>query len=161
MKLTLESLKNVGAFTGRPVEKEINWKQGDKEFTATVFVRPMGYQTATNDVMAMGGKIDGVAGRIAASICDEDGKPVFTVADITGDADPERGSLDGALTIALLVAIREVNDLGKGSSSALKTNSGVSSSSTELADAPSPKRGKRSRSGNSSSGQPTGKNTAA
>lgn len=160
MKLTLDALKTAGAFTGRPVEKEITWKQGDQEFTATVYVRPMGYHTATSDVLAMGGKVDGVAGRIAASICDEDGKPVFTPADITGEADPERGSLDGALTIALLVAIQEVNDLGKTTSSAPKTSSGANSSSTELAAEQSPKRGKPSRSKNSSSGQDTGKDTA-
>jgi len=161
MKLTLESLKKSGAFTGRPVEKEITWKQGDQQLTATVYVRPMGYHTATNDVMAMGGKIDGVAGRIAASICDEEGKPVFTVADITGEADPERGSLDGQLTIALLVAIKEVNDLGKSTSSAPKTNSGANSSSTASAAEPSPKRVKRSASKSRSSGQNTGTSTAA
>ncbi|MNE45132.1 hypothetical protein D3C80_1394040 [compost metagenome] len=61
----------------------------------------------------MVGKVDGVAGRIAASICDEDGKPVFTPGDITGEADPERGALDGNLTVALLSAIAEVNSLGK------------------------------------------------
>ncbi|WP_277977384.1 phage tail assembly chaperone family protein, TAC [Pantoea endophytica] len=161
MKLTLDTLKSAGAFTGRPVEKEITWKQGDQEFTATVYVRPMGYHTATSDVLAMGGKVDGVAGRIAASICDEEGKPVFTPADITGEADPDRGSLDGALTIALLVAIKEVNDLGKTTSSAPKTNSGANSSSMESAAKPSPKREKQSRSSNSSSGQNTGKSTAA
>lgn len=47
MKLTLDALKTAGAFTGRPVEKEITWKQGVQEFTATVYVRPMGYHTAT------------------------------------------------------------------------------------------------------------------
>ncbi|MGI3453136.1 phage tail assembly chaperone family protein, TAC, partial [Citrobacter arsenatis] len=26
MKLTLDTLKKTGAFTGRPVEKEIKWK---------------------------------------------------------------------------------------------------------------------------------------
>lgn len=146
MKLTVEALKSAGAFTGRPVEKEISWKQGEKTLTATVYVRPMGYHTATSDVMALGGKIDGVAGRIAASICDEEGKPVFTVADITGEADPERGSLDGQLTIALLVAIQEVNDLGKSTNSAPKTNSGANSSSTASVAEPSPKRGKQSAS---------------
>lgn len=109
----------------------------------------------------MGGKVDGVAGRIAASICDEEGKPVFTPADITGEADPDRGSLDGALTIALLVAIKEVNDLGKTTSSAPKTNSGANSSSMESAAKPSLKRGRQSRLKNSSSGRNTGKNTAA
>lgn len=126
MRLTLENLKKKGAFTGRPVEKEISWKQGDEELSATVFVRPMGYHAATSDVLAIGGKVDGVAGRIAASICDEDGKPVFSPADITGEADPERGALDGALTVALLVAIQQVNDLGKSSNSVTKTNSGAS-----------------------------------
>lgn len=131
MKLTLENLKKNGAFTGRPVEKEITWKQGDDEFTATVYVRPMGYHTATSGILAIGGKVDGVAARIAASICDEDGQPVFTAADITGEADPERGALDGSLTVALLLAIQEVNDLGKTSTQ--KTNSGASSSSVESA----------------------------
>jgi len=156
MKLTLEALKESGAFTGRPVEKEITWKQGDNRITATVFVRPMGYHTATSDVLAFGGKVDGVAGRIAASICDELGKPVFTPADITGEADPDRGALDGALTVALLVAIQEVNDLGKTSSSAPKTNSGANSSSTESVEKPSPKRVRRSASKSRSSGQSTG-----
>lgn len=133
MKLSIDSLKQAGAFTGRPVEKEITWKQGYQDFTATVYIRPLGYHTAMTDVMAANGRLDGVAGRIAASICDEEGKPVFTPADITGEADPERGALDGALTIALLVAIQEVNDLGKPNSPA-KTKSGASSSSTGSAD---------------------------
>lgn len=161
MKLTLDELKKAGAFTRRPVEKEITWRQGDQKFTATVFIRPMGYHTATSDVLAYGGKVDGVAGRIAASVCDENGKPVFTPADITGEADPERGALDGALTVALLVAIQDVNDLGKTTSSAQKTNSGVSSSSTASAGVLSPKRGKRSASKSRSSGQDTGSGTAA
>ncbi|MFV8873650.1 phage tail assembly chaperone family protein, TAC [Serratia fonticola] len=131
MKLTLDSLKDVGAFTGRPVEKEITWKQvsvetkEEVEYTATVFVRPMGYHIATSEILAYGGKVDGVAGRIAASICDEDGKPVFTAADITGEADPERGALDGQLTVALLVAIQEVNNLGKTKPSAPKKKPGA------------------------------------
>lgn len=131
MKLSIDSLKGVGAFTGRPVEKEITWKQvnvetkEEVEYTATVFVRPMGYHIATSDILSYGGKVDGVAGRIAASICDEDGKPVFTAADITGEADPERGALDGQLTVALLVAIQEVNNLGKTKPSAPKKKPGA------------------------------------
>ncbi|WP_290522119.1 MULTISPECIES: phage tail assembly chaperone family protein, TAC [unclassified Leclercia] len=136
MKLTLDSLKLAGAFTGRPVEKEITWKQGEQELTATVFIRPMGYHSAMTDVMAANGRVDGVAGRIAASICDEAGHPVFSPADITGEADPERGALDGQLTIALLLAIQEVNDLGKSTSSAPKTSSGASSSSMASAEEP-------------------------
>lgn len=134
MKLTLDSLKQAGAFTGRPVAKEITWKQGDEELTATVYIRPLGYHTAMTDVMAANGRLDGLAGRIASSVCDEEGKPVLTVADITGEADPERGALDGQLTLALLLAIQEVNDLGK-TGSPEKTKSGASSSSTGSADA--------------------------
>lgn len=133
MKLTIDTLKTAGAFTGRPVEKDITWKQGEKEFTATVYIRPLGYHTAMTDVMAASGRLDGVAGRIAASICDEDGKPVFKPQDITGEADPARGALDGALTIALLVAIQEVNDLGK-TSLPEKTKYGASSSLTVSAE---------------------------
>ena len=38
---------------------------------------------------------------------------MFTPDDITGDADPDRGPLDGNLTMALLQVIAEVNGLGK------------------------------------------------
>lgn len=118
MKLSIQSLTEVGAFTGAPVEKQIKWKQGAKEFEATVFVKPLSYSAAVSDLKALAGKADGVAGRIAASICDEKGTPVFAPEDITGEADPARGALDGNLTMALLVAIAEVNNMGKTASSA-------------------------------------------
>ncbi|MNF76403.1 hypothetical protein D3C84_585160 [compost metagenome] len=118
MQLSIQSLKEVGAFTGAPVEREITWKQGDRELTATVYVRPLSYKAAISDIQALAGKVDGVAGRIAASICDAEGKPVFAPGDITGEADPERGALDGNLTMALLNVIAEVNQLGKTSPSA-------------------------------------------
>ena len=41
MQLSIQSLKEAGAFTGAPVERTVTWKQGDKEFTATVYVRPL------------------------------------------------------------------------------------------------------------------------
>lgn len=116
MKLTLETLKQAGAFTGAPVERSITWKQGEQELTATVYVRPLSYKSAVSDLMAGAGRVDGVAGRIAACICDDDGKPVFTPQDITGEADPERGPLDGNLTVALLAVIGEVAGLGKTTS---------------------------------------------
>ena len=73
MKLNISTLQQAGSFTGRPVEREITWTQGEQKFTATVFVRPLGYQTAVSDVLAATGKQDSIAGRIAAAICDEDG----------------------------------------------------------------------------------------
>lgn len=141
MKLNIDSLRKAGAFTGRPVEKEITWRQGENTLTATVFVRPLGYQSAVSDVLAAGGKQDSIAGRIAAAICDEEGNPVFTALDIThGPLDPDElakdknstkrmGALDGNLTVALLTAIHEVNNLGKMPSSPSSTSSGTNSSS--------------------------------
>ena len=113
MELTLENLKAAGAFTGAPVERQISWKQGDQELSATVYVRPLSYRSAVNDIKAVSAKTEAIAGRIAACICDSEGKPIFTPEDITGEADAERGPLDGNLTMALLVVIAEVNGLGK------------------------------------------------
>lgn len=113
MQLTLDSLKEVGAFTGAPVEREISWKQGEKELTATVYVRPLSYRSAVSDIASITQKGDAIAGRIATCICDENGAAVFTPGDITGDSDPERGPLDGNLTMALLAVIGEVTNAGK------------------------------------------------
>lgn len=154
MKLTIDSLKQIGSFTGRPVEKEISWRQGEDKLTATVFVRPLGYQSAVSDVLAAAGHQDSIAGRIAAAICNEEGQPVFTAMDIThGPLDKEElakdpnstrrlGALDGNLTVALLTAIHEVNNLGKTTSSPTSTSSGTNSSSPESAAAPSRRRKK-------------------
>ncbi len=140
MKLTLESLKSVGAFTGRPVEKEITWMQGEDELKATVFIRPLGYQAAISDVNSLNGKQDSLAGRLAASVCDENGGAVFTVDDITGAADPERGALDGRLTVALLAAMFEVNNAGKTKSSLPLKSSGTNSQSASVARSRKPRK---------------------
>lgn len=113
MKLTLESLKEHGAFTGRPVEKEITWKQGEKELTATVFIRPPGYHAALQGIHAAQKNSDTIAVYISSCVCDEHGNAVFTPEDITGESDPERGPLDGPITVAILLAIQEVVNLGK------------------------------------------------
>ena len=128
---------SAGAFTGPPVEREIAWTLGGEDYTATVFVRRLSYAAAVGEIQAYRDKSDALAVRIAASICDKDGAPIFTPGDITGEANPERGPLDAALTWALLTAINEVNLPGK---SATATSSGTSSSSRESAAAPLPKR---------------------
>jgi len=117
MKLSIDSLQKAGAFSGAPVEKTIKWQQGEKELEATVYVRPLSYRTAMSDIASYSAKSDAAAGRIAASICDEKGEPVFSVADITGEADPERGPLSHDLTMELLRVIGEVNSLGKARTS--------------------------------------------
>jgi hypothetical protein len=112
------------------------------------------------EVQASTGQVDAVAGRIAASICDENGKAVFTPGIITGDEDPERGALDGNLTIALLEVIGQVNRLGKTQSPTTKRKSGTSSSSRGSAGAPSKKRKAASATPSSAAGSPTEESAA-
>ena len=116
MKLSIDSLQAVGAFTGAPVEREIKWQQGDEELTATVYVRRLSYNSALEDLKSLSRKTEAAAGRIASCICDENGNAVFTVEDITGEADPQRGPLNSELTFALLGVIAEVNSAGKSKS---------------------------------------------
>lgn len=127
MDLSIDSLQKAGAFTGKPVKRSITWNQGDEEFTADVYVRRLSYSAAVEDAKALAGSQDALAGRIAASICDENGAAVFTAGDITGDSNPERGPLDHALTMALLVVISEVNNFTKKpTASRKKKKSGTS-----------------------------------
>lgn len=127
MTLSIDSLKDMGAFAGAPVEQEIRWTQDGAEHTATVHVRRLSYDSAMSDITSGNSKSRMVAGRIASSICDEGGKPVFTIEDITGEADPERGALSYALTMELLRVIGEVSGLGEAkANSPTKTNSSAS-----------------------------------
>ncbi|HBS7290915.1 TPA: phage tail assembly chaperone family protein, TAC [Klebsiella pneumoniae] len=82
------------------------------------FARNLIYSTKPTkaELLAYNGKSDPIAERIAAHICDQDGAPVFTAADILGTATPDRGALDGPIVMALLAAIHDVNELGKTTS---------------------------------------------
>ncbi|BCB06796.1 hypothetical protein HHSLTHF2_06860 [Vreelandella venusta] len=141
MKLSVETLAASGGFVPRkPVEETIQWTHEGQEFEATVFVLPLSYATAKSDIVASQLQTDPLAARIAHCIVDEDGKPVFTVDDITGEADPERGPLSNSLTHELLRVIGKVSKLGKRpTSSRTKKSSGMNSSSTASAGAPSKK----------------------
>jgi hypothetical protein len=151
MQLNLKTLTQAGAFTGAPVEEEITWSKGGEQFTATVFVRPLGYRSAVSDLLASAGKMDGAAGRIAACICDAEGVPVFTVQDIVeGPLDPEAlaldpsstkrlGALDGNLTTALLGIIGKVTNVGKTPGSPTSTSSGTNSRSRSAPRSRKPK----------------------
>ena len=88
MQLSVESLRDAGGFTGAPVKRQIEWVKGEDTLVFDVYVRRLSYQTAVTDAQALAGHGDLAASRIAHSICDEHGKPVFSVHDITGvDAD--------------------------------------------------------------------------
>ncbi|MEH6641396.1 phage tail assembly chaperone family protein, TAC [Vreelandella glaciei] len=151
----IETLAANGGFVSRKaVPKEIKLRNEEGEdFTATVHVLPLSYVTAKSDIVATQLKNDPLAARIAHCIVDEEGKPVFTVADVVGDADPERGPFSARLTHELLRVIGEVSQLGKRrESSAKKTKSGTSSSSTASAGARSKKRNAPSATQSSSTG---------
>ncbi len=114
MKTTLESLMAAGAFSKAGlIEETVKLANDDGEVEFTVFVRPLSYRSALSEIAASQQNKDALAARIASSICDEDGRPIFTIEDITGEADPERGPLSNDMTIALLDAISRANGLGK------------------------------------------------
>lgn len=142
MNLTMDSLVAAGAFAPTQlVEKQVSFESESGLVEFTVYIKPLSYRSAVSEIMASHEASDPLAVRIANSICDEKGNPVFTVGDITGESDPERGELSGPLTIALLGAITEVSGLGKRKSlSAPKKSSGTNLSSTASAAKQSPKR---------------------
>lgn len=124
--LSLDKLKELGSFSGAPVEKEVTWKQNGQEYKFTVFVRRLSYQEGKLEAEHYRkNKSDLMASRIASSILNEEGKPIFDIGDITGENDPERGPLNFSLTAALMNVINEVNNLGKTTSSQTKKNSGT------------------------------------
>lgn len=141
MKLTADILAAHGGYVPRQaVEKEIKWKHEGETFKATVNVLPLSYATAKSDIVASQLKTDPLAARIAHCIVDDQGNPMFTVADITGDADPERGPLSNGLTHEFLRVIGEVSGLGKPPATSTKSkSSGTNLSSTASAAAPSKK----------------------
>lgn len=112
MDLSIANLTKSKAFTSKPVEKDIEWVKDGVTHKFTTYVRPLSYQTAIGDINARNG-VDFLASRIASSLCDKDGNAVFTVADLTGQDDPERGAIDPMLTQLFLVAISEVQNQGK------------------------------------------------
>lgn len=156
MKLTVENLRQAGAFTGGAVRREVEWLQKGEMVRADVWVRPLSYQTATADIQSMRGGENPWVRRVVICICQEDGSPVFQLSDITGIGDDgkpimvpsedgksevERGGLNQSLFDALVMLIIGESGLGKMiTSSTPKRNSGTSSSSTASAVALSKKR---------------------
>lgn len=119
--LSVQGLAGSGGFvSGEPVEKAIRWQQGEEEHDAIVYVRHLSYQTAVADITS--GSTEAIAVRIANTICDAEGAPIFKPEDITGTE--ERGPLHGNIVVALLQAIGEVNSPPKAL--APLTNSGAS-----------------------------------
>lgn len=148
MQLNVEELKKQGAFvSNKPIKRTIKWCNIDgEEFQADTYIKQLSYYSAISEAKAFNSGDDLTAQRIVGSICHEDGSPVFQMSDITGikDGEPtERGALCKSLADALLIAISEVNGLGKRSKiSTVEKSSGMSSSLPESADKPSKKQKK-------------------
>lgn len=88
----------------------IDQKTGETH-KAAVFVKPLSFSSAVEDLKNYGGdETEQIARRIASSICDEKGESIFTAEQITGEGGQ---SLSPALTKELLFVIGEVNFLGK------------------------------------------------
>jgi hypothetical protein len=136
-QLNLDEIRGGGGFTPVTlVHKAIEWN--GKKFD--VWVKPASYARVIHSLVYTD-DLERNARTIAEAIRDEDGDAIFTAADITGEADPERGALCEDLTLALLAAIGEVN-AEKKTSLPPTMNSGTSSSSMESADEQSQKRKK-------------------
>lgn len=131
MDFSVAALSKAGAFAGAPVKREITWTKDGDDLVFTVYVRRLSYHSTVADAQAFAGGQGLAAGRIASSIVDESGKPVFQMSDITGvhddgspvlltdkDGEPvldengnaiQRGPLDAELSSLLMQAIAEVN----------------------------------------------------
>lgn len=108
--LTLQSLKDAGAFAGAPVKREIRYHGLDgEEVVADIWVRRASYHTITNTWKAAEGTQEHLAARISTMVCDEEGGPILSVADVLGTADPARGPICDTLFLALITAVNEVN----------------------------------------------------
>lgn len=111
MGLNLKDLVAQGAFVSASeptVKREITWHNTEgEEQKADIWVRLASYHTITNTWKAAEGNQEHLAARIATMVCDEEGAPIFTTADVLGTADPSRGPICDTLFIALISAVNE------------------------------------------------------
>lgn len=112
MSLNLKDLVAKGAFVSASephVKREIKYHGTDgEEVIVDVWVRRASYHTITNTWKAAEGNQEHLAARIATMICDEEGNPVLSTADVLGTADPARGPICDTLFLALITAVNEV-----------------------------------------------------
>ena len=112
MTLNLKDLVEKGAFVSASeptVKREISWHNTEgEEQKAEIYVRRASYHTITNTWKAAEGNQEHLAARIATMVCDENGGPIFTTADILGTASPDRGPICDTLFLALITAVNEV-----------------------------------------------------
>lgn len=108
--LNLKDLVSQGAFVKEAfVKRQITWHNTEgEELTADICVRLASYHTITNTWKAAEGNQEHLAARIATMVCDEDGGPIFSTADILGTTGIEgRGAMCDTLFLALITAVNE------------------------------------------------------
>jgi hypothetical protein len=113
MDLSINALKAAGAFVAAPVKKDIAWHADGKLQEATIYVRQDSFHTLTKRWEEQREGADATAIRIATSVCNEAGEPVFTIEDILGSEASGHGPLTAELTIVLLAAIQQANGVSK------------------------------------------------
>lgn len=137
MELSIASLEELGAFApALPEKREITWhtdaKGKAKTHKATVYVRKLSFATLSAESMSQNYQDNVLAARIAASIVDKAGKPIFKASDLIGSE--ERGPICQSLGMALLSVVADVNNFkGELKNSPPSTPSGTNSCSPELA----------------------------
>jgi len=104
-----------GAFSlAEPVKKTIEWEQGGQSHKAEVYFKPLSWQTVYGAIeereSEQGDKSAMIARNLAASLCDENGKTLYTAQQIHGQ---DGKVLCTSLITALLIAMNEVNGSGK------------------------------------------------
>jgi len=146
MELSVASLIQSGSYSpAKPERREISWiNQNGETCTASVYIRKKSFVTANIEANNYHSGIDSLTSRIVSSVADEHGKPLFEIDDILGN--DAHGPICASLGMALIGAINALPPT---------TNSGTSSSSQALADEPSKKPSKTSRTEKSSTGSPT------
>lgn len=123
----LNQIKSADGFVSAKPEKRVIDVEVDGEpATIDVYVKKLAFASATKQLQIGKDSIKAIASRIASSLCDENGNPVLTAEDITGESDPDRGSLSEEMTYKLLAVISEVNGLGKPQVSKNRKKSGTS-----------------------------------
>lgn len=111
MKFGPQMIADTGSSVGGVIQKDIEWvAPGGKRHKAQVNVMPIAY-----DTMLAIGRMEGdiISRRVVASIVDDDGEPLLTMAHIMGDAATKQGRMCDSLFIALVNAVQEANEYGE------------------------------------------------
>lgn len=107
-------LEMQGVFTSGLVKRTVKWSVDEEDFEAEVYVKPLSFSAAVSTMINQGEDAEkAIAERIAVSICDAKGKPIFTVGDILGTSKEGQGAICESLTYALLAVIGEVKGSAK------------------------------------------------